>query len=105
MLTAEIEMSEPSEADITIEVTEAIGITPEEQLIIEEVKQLIVQGETNFNIMFKKVDQKSLREETRKVIIHLVTSKQTNNLTKTASLWVAKQLGLKTVKEGEKKDP
>ena len=70
----------------------------------------MAEGKTNDNIMFKKVDQKRLSEETLKVngaIKHLVTADitQTNNLIKAASLWVAKQLGLKTVKKGKKQDP
>ncbi|XP_063595811.1 uncharacterized protein LOC134772703 [Penaeus indicus] len=103
-------IEEVNEADITIEVSEAAEITPEEQLIIDEVKGLMAQGVTNDNIMFKKVDQKRLSEETLKVngaIKHLVTADitQTNNLIKAASLWVAKQLGLKTVKKEKKQDP
>ena len=79
-------------------------------MIIDEVKGLMAQRETNDNIMFKKVDQKRLSEETLKVngaIKHLVTADitQTNNLIKAASLWVAKQLGLKAVKKGKKQDP
>ncbi|XP_063604453.1 uncharacterized protein LOC134779729 [Penaeus indicus] len=103
-------IEEVNEADITIEVSEAAEITPEEQLIIDEVKGLMAQGVTSDNIMFKKVDQKRLSEETLKVngaIKHLVTADitQTNNLIKAASLWVAKQLGLKTVKKEKKQDP
>ena len=109
-LNIEVEMNEVNEADISIEVGEAAEITPEEQLIIDEVKALMAQGETNNNIMFKIVDQKRLSEETLKVngaIKHLVTVDitQTNNLIKAASLWVAKQLGLKFVKKGKKQDP
>ena len=40
-----------NEADITIEVSEAAEITSEEQLKIDEVKGLMIQGETNDNIM------------------------------------------------------
>ena len=103
-------MNEVNEAEIAVEVSEASEITPEEQLIIDEVKGLMAQRETNDNIMFKKVDQKRLSEETLKVngaIKHLVTADitQTNNLIKAASLWVAKQLGLKAVKKGKKQDP
>ena len=70
----------------------------------------MAQRETNDNVMLKKVDQKRLSGETLKVngaIKHLVTADitQTNNLIKAAGLWVAKQLGLKTVKKGKKQDP
>ena len=109
-ILSRLNIEDVNEADITIGVSEATEITPEAQLIIDEVKGLMVQGETNDNIMFKKVDQKRLSEETLKLngaIKHLVTADitQTNNLTKAASLWVAKQLGLKTVKKGKKQDP
>ena len=66
-LNIEVEMKKVNEADILIEVGEAAEITPEEQLIIDEVKALMAQGETNNNIMFKIVDQKRLSEETLKV--------------------------------------
>ncbi len=106
---AEVE-NEANAAEIAIEVNEAAARTPEEQLIIDEVRGLMLQGETNDNIMFKKVDQKRLSEETRKVngaIKHLVTADvtQTNNLIKAASRWVAKQLGLKNIKKGKKEEP
>ena len=53
-------MNEVNEAEIAVEVSEASEITPEEQLIIDEVKGLMAQRETNDNIMFKKVDRKRL---------------------------------------------
>ena len=109
-MNSEVAMNENNESDIAMEVNEATEITPEERLIIDEVKGLMAEGKTNDNIMFKKVDQKRLSEETLKVngaIKHLVTADitQTNNLIKAASLWVAKQLGLKTVKKEKKQDP
>ena len=67
---------------LATKVNEAAEITPEEQLIIDEVKRLMTQGETIDN-MFKKVDQKKLSEETQQLnrtIEHLVTGNITNVL-------------------------
>ena len=67
---------------LATKVNETAEITPEEQLIIDEVKRLMTQGETIDN-MFKKVDQKKLSEETQQLnrtIEHLVTGNITNVL-------------------------
>lgn len=37
-----------------MKVNEAAEVTPEEQMIIDEVKALIVRGKTNVNITFRK---------------------------------------------------
>ena len=63
-LNADVEENKVHEADIAIEVNKIAEITPEEQLIADEVKRLMTQGESSDNIMFKKV-QKKLNEETR----------------------------------------
>ena len=67
---------------LATKVNETAEITPEEQLIIDEVKRLMTQGETIDN-MFKKVDQKKLSEETQQLnrtMEHLVTGNITNVL-------------------------
>ena len=67
---------------LATKVNETAEITPEEQLIIDEVKRLMTQGERIDN-MFKKVDQKELSEETQQLnrtIEHLVTGNITNIL-------------------------
>ena len=107
-LNIEVEMNEVNEADISIEVGEAAEITPEEQLIIDEEKALMAQGETNNNIMFKIVDQKRLSEETLKVngaIKHHVTADitQTNNLIKAAS--PCQTARIEICQEGEETGP
>ena len=63
-LNVDVEENKVHEADIAIEVNKTAEITPEEQLIADEVKRLMTQGESSDNIMFKKV-QKKLNEETR----------------------------------------
>ena len=67
---------------LATKVNETAEITPGEQLIIDEVKRLMTQGERIDN-MFKKVDQKELSEETQQLnrtIEHLVTGNITNIL-------------------------
>ena len=63
-LNVDVEENKVHEAEIAIEVNKTAEITPEEQLIADEVKRLMTQGESSDNIMFKKV-QKKLNEETR----------------------------------------
>ena len=63
-LNVDVEENKVHEADIAIEVNKTAEITPEEQLIADEVKRLMTQGESSDNIMFKKI-QKKLNEETR----------------------------------------
>ena len=109
-LDVEGEINEGYEADVRIEVNEEVEITPEELQIIEEVKELLTQGEDDKYIMFKKVDRKKLRDKTQEVngaIKHIVTASitHTNNLIKAASCWVAKQLGLRTVKQRKRHIP
>ena len=104
ILDVEGEINEVYEADVRIEVNEEVEITPEELQIVEEVKELLPQEEDEKYIMFKKVDRKTLRDKTQEVngaMKHIVTVSitHTNNLIKAHSCWVAKQLGLSTVKQ------
>ena len=60
----EIGPIEPSETEICVRVE--TKITDEERLIIDELKALI-RNETEEYLSFKKVDQKKLRDVTKKV--------------------------------------
>lgn len=98
-------MNEVKKANISTAVNKTLERTPEEQLVIGEVKRLITQGQTSDGIIFKKVHQDKSVEEPRQVngaIKHLMTRNKTpnNNLIKAANLWIDKQLGLKKVKKG-----
>ena len=70
-------------------------ITDEERLIIDELKTLIISNETEEYLTFKIVDQRKLRDVTKKVdavIRHVETDDvtQTNKLAMAAALWIAK---------------
>ena len=74
---------EPSETEIGVRVE--TKITDEERLIIDELKALIISNETEEYLPFKKVDQRNLRDVTKKVnavIRHIETDDvtQTNKL-------------------------
>ena len=56
---------EPSETEIGVRVE--TKITDEEHLIIDELKALMITNKTQENLPFKKVDQRKLREVTKKV--------------------------------------
>ena len=61
-------------------------ITDEERLIIDELKALMIRNETEEYLPFKKVDQKKLRDVTKKVnavIRHI----DTDDVTQTNLLW------------------
>ena len=85
------------------------GITDEACLIIDELNALMIRNETEEYLLFKKVDQRKLRDITKKVnavIRHI----EADNITKTkklamaAALWIAKEVGVKNGKRGEKKE-
>ena len=85
-------------------------VADEERLIIDEVKALMIRNETREYLPFKKVDQRKLRDVTKKmnaVIRHIETDDvtQTNKLAMAAAHWVAKEVGLKKGKIGEKEEP
>ena len=72
----------------------------------------MIRNEAEEYLPFKKVDQRRLRDTTRKVnavIRHIEaddnSNKQTKKLTITATFWVAKEVGAKKGKRGEKKEP
>ena len=98
---------EPTETEICVRVE--TKITDEERLIIDELKSLMIRNETEEYLTFKKVDQRKLRDVTKKVnamIRHTKTDDvtRTNKLAMAATLWVAK-VGVKKDKMGEKKEP
>ena len=99
---------EPSETEICVRVE--TKITDEERLIIDELKALIISNETEEYLPFKKVDQRNLRDVTKKVnavIRHIETDDvtQRNKFAMAAALWIAKEVGVKKSKIGEKKQP
>ena len=84
-------------------------ITDEERLIINELKALMINNETEEYLTFKKVDQRKLRDVTKKVnvvIRHIETDDvtQTKKLAMAAALWITKEVGVKKGKRGEKKE-
>ena len=79
----------------------------ETQLIIAQPNEIQAGGRNTDGISFKKVDMNTLNRTTARVnrVIELIETKnitQTNNLIKSASVWVADQLGLIKY-EGRKK--
>ena len=82
-------------------------ITDEERLIIDALKALVIRNETEEHLLFKKVDQRKLRDVTKKVnavIKHTETDDitQTKKLAMVADLWVAKEVGMRKSKEERK---
>ena len=99
---------EPSETEICVHVE--TKITDEERLIIDELKALIISNETEEYLPFKKVDQRNLRDVTKKVnavIRHIEIDDvtQRNKFAMAAALWIVKEVGVKKGKIGEKKQP
>ena len=99
---------EPNRTEIRVCVE--TEITDEERLIIDELKTLMINSETEEYLPFKKVDKRKLRDVTKKVnavIRHIETDNvtQTNKPAMAAALWVAKEGGVKKGKRGEKKEP
>lgn len=95
-------MNEVKKANISTAVNKTLERTPEEQLVIGEVKRLITQGQTSDGIIFKKVDQDKSVEEPRQVngaIKHLMTRNNTpnNNLIKAANLWIDKTVRIEEI--------
>ena len=75
---------EPSVTEICVRVE--TKITDEERLIIDELKSLMIRNETEEYLPFKKVDQRKLRDVTKKVnavIRHI----ETDDVTQTNLLW------------------
>ena len=99
---------EPSETEMCVRVE--TKITDEERLIIDELKALIISNETEEYLPFKKVDQRNLRDVTKKVnavIRHIEIDDvtQRNKFAMAAALWIVKEVGVKKGKIGEKKQP
>ena len=69
---------EPSETEIRVRVE--TKIRDEKRLIIDELKVLMIRNETEEYLPFKKVDQRKLRDVTKKVnalIRHIETDDAT----------------------------
>ena len=69
----------------------------------------MIRNKTEKYLPFKKVDQRKLRDKTKKVnavIRHTETDDvtQTNKFAMAATLWVAKEAGVKKGTIGEKKE-
>ena len=94
---------EPNETEILAHVE--TKITDEERSIIDELKALMIRNETEENLPFKKVDQWKLGDVTKKVNIETDDITQKNKLAMAADLWVAKEVGIKKNKKGEKEEP
>ena len=93
-----------------IHVRVEIKITDEDRLIIDEPEALMIRNETEEYLPFKKVDQRKMRNITKKVNAltrHIETDDvtQTNKLAMAAALWAAKEAGVKKGKIGVKKGP
>ena len=98
---------EPNEAKIRISIE--TEITHEKHLIIDELKALMIRNETEEYLPFKKVDQKKLRDVTKKVnavIKHIKIDgvTQTNKTGMALARLVAKVVGVKKDKKVEKKE-
>ena len=98
----------PSETEIRVCVE--TKITDEKYLIIDELKALMVRNETEEYRPFKSVDQRKLGDVTKKVnaVIRNIETDvvtQTSKLAMPAALWVAKEVGVRKDKIGEKKEP
>ena len=75
---------EPSETEIHVLVE--TKITDEERLIVDDLKALMIRNETVENLPFKKVNQRKLRDVTKKVnavIRHIETDDVTQRNKKT----------------------
>ena len=75
-------------------------LNDEHRKIDERLNEIMLEGKTSDDIIFKKVDKKTLKVQTYRVdeAIKYFKSKnitETNDLIKAASVWVAEQIGLK----------
>ena len=82
----------------------------EAHLIIAQLNKILAGGKNTDGISFKKADMNTVTRTTAKLnrvieLIETMNITQTNNLIKTAGVWVADQLGRKMYKYGKKKDP
>ena len=85
-------------------------MSEEHQVIVEQLKKIMVEGRTDDRIMFKKVDIKVLKVQTDRVseAIKYLKSKsitETNNLISAASAWVTERIGLKKAEHRKKNEP
>ena len=102
----EEEMNDPEDS---IGGTEG-DLSEDHQIIVEQLKKIMVEGRTSDGIMFKKVDKKVLKIQTDRVNEMIKYSKsknttETNHLIRAVSVWVAEQIGLKKTKHRKKNEP
>lgn len=75
-----------------------------------ELKVIMGKEEKDKYLLFKKIEQWKLCDETKKANTakrHLAAADKTqsNKLTKREALWVAKQVGLRKVKNRDRREP
>ena len=100
--------AEINDAEDSISDTE--GDLSDKQVIVEQLKKIMVKGRTRDCIMFRKIDKKFLKVQTGRVNeeIKYLKSKsiaETNNLIRSENVWVAEQIGLKKAEHGKKNEP
>ena len=77
-------------------------LSKEHRAIFEQLKKKMVEGKKGDYVMFKKVDKMVLEVQTDRVneaikCLKNKSIKETNNLIKTGSVWMAERIGLKKV--------
>ena len=91
---------ENDQSDIHIDKDMEHDLSPDQRKMVDEILEIMKSNESNDNISFKRVDQNQLNDVTKRVndvIMYIQTNTitETNNLIKAASVFVARQLGLK----------
>ena len=86
---------EMNDAEDSIGGTEG-DLSEDHQIIVEQLKKIMVEGRTSDGIMFKKVDKTVLKIQTDRVNETIKYSKsknttETNNLIRAVIVWVAEQ--------------
>ena len=100
---------EVNDAEDSIGDTEG-DLSEEHQVVVKQLKKIMVEGRTGDGIMCKKVDEIVLKVETDRVneAIKYLKSKritETNNLIRAASVCMAEQIGLKKAEHRKKNEP
>ena len=101
---------EMNDAEDTIGDTEG-DLSEEHRAIVEQLKEIMVEGRTDNGIMFKKVNKKVLKVQINSVIneaIKYLKSKsitETNHLIRDAGVWVGERIGFKKAEYRKKNEP
>ena len=98
--------AEINDAEDSVGDTEG-NLSNEHQMIVEQLKKIVVEGRTSDDIMSKKVGKNVLKIQTYRVneAIKYLKSKnitETNNLIRAASVCVIDQIGLKKAEHRKK---